>query len=219
MRGFTLGWAAALSPDIFGGLNEMKKFLMLAACAALTACLAGNAAAEELRGRLAVNAKLGVTNPANSEMSNPAGKLVVDSDAGIIGGGGFLYGVDDYIAVELGVTQSSYHTSGFGWANVTDVSVGAQYRFPERQRLIPYGGAGLDVLINDLGAGYANTVVGAHLAVGIDYMLMRQVALNAELKGVEAFTTDVRTFNGGNKIGEFDPSSISFTVGARFFFN
>ena len=163
--------------------------------------------------------KLGVTGPANSEKSNPAGTLVVSSDAGIIGGGGFLYGLDDYVAIELGVTQSSYTTDGFGRADVTDVSFGAQYRFPERQRFIPYAGAGLDVLINNLDNGYANTVVGAHLAVGIDYLLTRQVALTAELKGVEALTTEVRTFNGGSRIGEFDASSLNFTVGARLFFN
>jgi outer membrane protein len=196
----------------------MRKFLLLTACALLTAFLAGNAAAEELRGRMAVTARLGVTNPANSEMADRDGRLVVSTDAGIIGGGGVLFGVDDNIAVELDVTRSSYHTSGFGTAGVTNVSVGAQYRFPERQRFIPYGGAGVDVLINDLSDGYANTVVGMHLAAGCDYMLMRQVALTAELKGVEAFSADVRAFNGA-KVGQFDPSSLSLTIGARFFFN
>lgn len=196
----------------------MHRFLLLTACAVLAAFMAGNAAADELRGRLAVTGRLGVTNPADSEMNHTDGRLVVSTDAGIIVGGGFLFGIDDNIAMELDVTRSSYHTSGFGSADVTNVSVGAQYRFPERQRLIPYGGAGLDVLISDLSNRYANTVVGMHISAGLDYMATRQVALNAELKGVEAVSADVKGFNG-ERIGKFDPSSLAFTIGARFFFN
>jgi len=197
----------------------MRKLVMLVACAMLTALVAGNAAAEDLRGRLAVSAKLGVTNPVDNERNHPDGKLIVDSDAGIIGGGGFFFGIDDNIALEINMTRSSYHTSGFGTAGVTDLAVGAQYRFPERQRFVPYVGAGVDVLINSLdGNRYVDTVVGMHGAAGIDYMAMRQVALTAELKGVQAFSSDVKEFGGG-KVGEFDPSSLSLLVGARFFFN
>lgn len=196
----------------------MKKFVLLAACAVLTAVFAGNAVAEDLRGRLAVTGRIGVINPTDSERAGREGTLVVSTDAGIIGGGGFLFGVDENIAMALEVTRASYHTSGFGTAGVTDISIGAQYRFPERQRFIPYGGAGINVLINDLSDRVADTVVGFHVAAGVDYMLMRQVALNAELKGVEAFSADVRAFNG-YKVGEFDPSNVSLTVGARFYFN
>ena len=197
----------------------MRKFLLLTACALLTAFSAGNSAADELRGRLAVTGRLGVTNPADSEKNLPGvGTLVVATDAGIIGGGGFLYGVHDNIALELDVAWSSFHTSGFGTADVTDLSVGGRYRFPERDRFIPYGGAGIDVLINDLSGRYAKTVMGFHLAAGVDYMAMRQVALSAELKGVKAIAADVRDYNGV-KVGELDPSSLALTIGARFFFN
>lgn len=196
----------------------MRRFIVLVACAVLTAFVAGNAAADELRGRLAVTGRLGVVNPAESERNHPDGRLVVSTDAGIIVGGGFLFGVDDNIAMELDVTRSSFHTSGLGSADVTNVSIGAQYRFPERQRLIPYGGAGLDVLITDLSDRYANTVVGMHISAGVDYMATRQMALNAEVKGVEAASADVKEYGGG-RYGKFDPSSLAFTVGARFFFN
>jgi outer membrane protein len=214
----------------------MKKFVVVAVCAALTAVFAGNATAEELRGRLAATARLGIINPADGETRVPEGRLIVSSDAGVIGGGGILFGVDDNVAVELEVTRSAYHTSSFaptqtvgrntggslgigaGTAGVTDVAMGAQYRLPERQRLIPYLGAGLDILIPDVKDCYTDTVVGAHLAAGVDYMLMRQVAFTAEVRGVEAFSSDVTAFGGG-KVGEFDPSNIAFTVGARFFFN
>ena len=199
----------------------MKKLLLAAACAALMAFSAGNAAADGLRGRLAVTGRLGITNPADSERNNLAGeRVIVSSDAGFIGGGGLLLGVDDNIAVEVDVTRSSYHTGAFGTAGVTNLSVGGQYRFPERQRAVWYGGAGLDVLMPDFKDNYVDTVVGAHVAAGLDYMLTRQVAFNAELKGVEAFSSDVRSFSsGGAKVGEFNPSNISFTVGARIFFN
>lgn len=198
----------------------MKKILVMVACAALTAFIAGNAAAEELRGRVAVLAKVGLTNPADSEerIDGSNRKLVVSTDPGIIGGGGFLFGVDDNIAIDLDVTRSAYHTSGFGQAGVTNLGIGAQYRLPEKQRIIPYGGAGVDVLINDLDRRVVDTVVGFHLAAGIDYMAMRQVALNAEIRGVESFSADVRNYDG-SKLGEFDPSNVSLTIGARFFFN
>ena len=196
----------------------MRKLVLLAACAVLTALFAGNASAEELRGRLALTARMGITNPSNSEKADPDGTLVVSTDPGFIGGGGFLFGVDDNVAVEMEVTRAAFHTSGLGSAGVTDVEVGGQYRLPEKQRIIPYGGAGMDVLINDLSNNVVDTVVGLHLKAGADYMITRQVALNAELKGVEAMNADVRQYNG-NKIGEFDPSNISFTVGVRLFFN
>ena len=194
----------------------MRKFLLFSAGALLLAAtLAGNAQAESLRGRFAVTGKIGITNPAESEMDSSLGRLVVETDAGFIAGLGFMFGVDDHVAVEMDVTRSSFHTSGFGRADVTDISMGAQYRFPERQRLVPYAGAGLDVLVNDLSNRYTNTTIGAHLSAGADLIVSRQMSLTAEVKGVESFGADVDGPNGG----KFDPSSLSVLVGARFFFN
>lgn len=204
--------------SILGRGKVRKSLFVFAACAALVASIAGTAAAEELRGRVAVTARLGIINPAESEKNDPAGKLVVETDPGVIGGGGALVGIDDNLALAVEVTRAAFHTEGFGSAGVTDLSFGMQYRLPEKQRFIPYAGAGIDVLINDLSHRYTDTVVGFHLAAGVDYMLMRQVALNAEVKGVEAFSADVRE-EGRGKVGEFDPSNLGFTVGARFFFN
>ena len=196
----------------------MRKFFLLSAgTLLLAATLTGNAGAEELRGRIAVHGKIGITNPADSEIDSPNGRLVVSSDAGLIGGLGVIFGVDDNVAVELDLTRSSYDTSHFGAADVTNLSVGAQYRFSERQRLVPYLGAGVDVLINDLSNKYTNTTIGAHLSGGVDYMVNRQMALNLEVKGVESFEADAD--GPGGQTGDFDPSSLSFTIGARFFFN
>lgn len=197
----------------------MRKLVILMACAVLTASLAGNASADGIRGRLAVTGKIGITNPADSERNGTEGKLVVSSDAGLIGGGSLLFGIEEDVALELGVTHSTYDTSGLGDAEVTTLSVGGQYRFPEHQRLVPYVGAGLDVLLNGLsGNRYVETVLGGHLAAGLDYFTTRQIAFTAEVKGLQAFSSDVREYGGG-KIGEFDPSTLSLTLGARLFFN
>jgi len=197
----------------------MGKLFSLAVCAMLATVLAGTANASDLRGRVAVTGRVGVINPANSELDVPGvGTLVVKTDAGFIGGGGLLFGVDENIAAELDVTRSSFHAGTYGDAEVTNLSIGAQYRLPERQRLVPYFGGGINVLINDLPHNTAETVLGLHVSAGVDYFLQRQVALTAELNGVEAFSADVKSFNGA-KVGSLDPSSLSFTVGARFFFN
>ncbi|WP_026842995.1 porin family protein [Citrifermentans bremense] len=196
----------------------MRKLFMLSAGALLLATtLTANAGAEELRGRLALTGKIGVINPAKSELDTPQGTMVVSTDAGLTGGVGLMFGVDENVAVELEVSRASFHTSSFGTAQITDVSVGAQYRFPERQRLVPYLGAGMDVLVNDLGNRYTNTTVGAHLSAGVDCILNRQASLVLEAKGVESFSANVDTPSGQN--GEFDPTNLSVTVGARFFFN
>jgi outer membrane protein len=199
----------------------MKRLLAFAAGALLAATFfAGPAAADDLRGRLALTAKLGVVNPRDSEITKGGDRVVVSTDAGFIVGGGLLYGVDDNVAFELELVRSSCDTAAWGDAQVKDLSFGAQYRFPERSRLVPYLGAGVDVLINDLerSASSADTVLGVHLAGGIDYLLTRQVALTAELRGVEAFSADVKGLDG-SRVGSFDPSNISFMVGGRFFFN
>ncbi|MBJ6799468.1 outer membrane beta-barrel protein [Geomonas propionica] len=195
----------------------MRKMLLLCAAALLMAApLAGNASAEDLRGRIAVSGKIGVSNPAESEVDTINGRMVVSTDAGLTGGLGFLFGVDDNVAVEMEVSRTRFDASSFGDADVTDVSIGAQYRFAGQQHVVPYIGAGIDVLINDLDRKYTNTTVGAHVSGGVDFFMNRQVALNLEMKGVEAFKADV---DGPNGTGKFDPSALSFTVGARFFFN
>lgn len=196
----------------------MRKLAVLCAGALILAGpFCASAGAEDLKGRLAVSGKIGIINPAESEVDSPAGRLVVSTDAGLTGSLGFMFGVDSNVAVEMEVSRATFDTSHFGEADVTTISVGAQYRFPERQRMVPYLGGGMDVLINDVGNRYANTTVGVHLAGGIDFLLDRQAAFNIEIKGLESFTADVDGPNGQD--GEFDPSNVTATVGVRFFFN
>ena len=63
-----------------------------------------------------------------------------------------------------------------------------------------------------------DTTVGAHASAGVDYFLLKQLALTAEAKLVAAPDTSI-TDRFGNRRGDFDPSSISTTVGVRYFFN
>src|SRR5689334_24562675 len=51
-----------------------------------------------------------------------------------ISGGGLLFGVNNEIAIELDITRATYDTSSWGEADVKDLSFGAQFRLPERQR-------------------------------------------------------------------------------------
>jgi outer membrane protein len=63
-----------------------------------------------------------------------------------------------------------------------------------------------------------DTVVGAHISGGVDYFVMKQLALTTEIKGVLAPNADIIE-PGFGKVGNYDPVSFSMTFGARFFFN
>ncbi|WP_243370042.1 porin family protein [Geotalea sp. SG265] len=199
----------------------MRKRLFVTAIA-LVAMLAGsNAMAENLRGKVGLTGRLGAIFPADSERNHPDGKLVVETDPGFIGGGGLFYGVDDHVALELNVDHSLFHTKGWSdksrRASMNDVSIGAQYRFNDRNDVVPYLGGGIDILIPELDDLQVDTVLGLHIAAGIDFFVSRNVAFTAELKGLGAFDADVNRL--GAKIGNYDPSNISTTVGLRLFFN
>lgn len=193
----------------------MRKSLLMTAIA-LVAMLAGsNAMAENLQGRIGVTGRLGVVVPADSEANSPVGKLVVETDAGFIGGGGLIYGVDNNVALELDVTHSEFHAKSLGTAKVNNVSIGGQYRFSSDQA-VPFLGLGVDILMSDLPRHDVDTVLGFHLSAGVDYFVSRELALTAQVKGVQAFEADM---TGESSSGDFDPSSLAATVGFRFFFN
>ena len=199
----------------------MRNYVVIAVIVVMAVLLSGNAMAESLKGKFGVNGRLGFIIPADSDKNDPAGRLLVNTDAGITGGGGFIYGLDDNLAVEMDVIHSSFDTNSAEWgtAEINTLSFTVQYRFPAQNRIIPYVGGGVDVLISDLPSHSIDTVLGLHLAAGADYFLTSQFALNAELKGVEAFDADVIDSNGGAKVGNFNPSSLTGTLGVRFFFN
>ncbi|TWJ32489.1 porin family protein [Geobacter argillaceus] len=206
----------------------MRKKLALFCLAAAVTLSASTAMAENIKGKLGVTGRIGFIVPADSDVGPDKSKF--ETDAGFVGGGGFIYGIDRNIAADLEITHSSYsaetHTESFkGDFDVINIGLGAQYRFAVSQpNLTPYAGAGLDIIISDLeqtnGSGRydVDTTVGLHIKGGVDYFLTRQVALNAEGKFVVAPETDIKGWNGGTN-GNFDPTGFTGTVGVRFFFN
>jgi outer membrane protein len=142
------------------------------------------------------------------------------SDVGFVGGGGLILGLMNSFAADFEITHAGFGTDTNTDFDTTNFSLGAQYRFlnlPVRH-LVPYAGIGLDILVNGANNGLdVDTVAGIHIKGGVDYFLMRQLALTSEIKGVIAPNADIKA--GGAKVGNFDPDSFSMTFGARFFFN
>lgn len=196
----------------------MKRFTL---CAVLAVVLlsALPAAAENLAGRFGITGWVGLLVPSN----NTVGDLAVETDIGFNYGGGFIYGVDRNWAVELDVTHSEYGSKtvqsnvNMGDFSITNITLGAQYRFtiPE-PTLVPYVGAGFDILLGDYDRGDVDTMVGVHLSGGVDYFLLKNLALNLELKFLVSPDADLNSAQGS---GNFDPSSFSTMFGVRFFFN
>lgn len=202
----------------------MKKLLVLACIAATVSLATGSAMADSIKGRLGVTGKIGMLFPSDSDYNN----LRIKPDVGFVGGGGLLYGIDDNFAAEIDITRSEFGSEfplggNAGDFGVTNVSLGGQYRFAvTSNKLVPYVGLGLDILFSDYDDPFGvshdvDTTVGVHVSGGVDYFLYRQLALMAEVKGVVAPETDIKWPAGTS--GHFDPTSISGTVGVRFFFN
>ena len=198
----------------------MKKLIVLACLATTISMTAGTAMADSIKGKLGVTGRIGFLVPADNTAENLNNK----TDTGFIAGAGLIYGIDDHFAAELDVTRTSFgsDTGDFG---ITNVSLGAQYRFALQQRqLVPYLGIGLDILVSDYdengGAkSDVDTTVGAHISGGVDYFLQKNLALTAEVKLVVAPDARITDRSSGDHVGNFDPSSFSTTVGIRYFFN
>lgn len=204
----------------------MQRIISLTCLALALIIGTGTAMADSIKGRLGVTGRLGFNVPAESDFNDRK----LETDAGFIGGGGFIYGIDNNLAAEIDVTHTEFdaeRVSGVdeGEFSVTNISLGVQYRFIIPQpKLVPYAGGGLDILLSDhrgpIGTSSrdadVDTVVGVHVSGGIDYFLTKQIVLNAELKGVVAPETDIQT---SREAGNFDPSSVAGTVGIRVFFN
>ena len=204
----------------------MKKFLVCLCVILLSGVCSGNALADNIGGRFGVTGRIGFIIPADSE--NVASGTVVDTDASFIGGGGFIFGIDRNFAAELDITRTEFGASkGFnGDFGTTNITLGVQYRFLNMPmpKLVPYVGGGVDILVNDFTRSDGtqsdvDTVAGVHLAGGVDYFIMKQLALTGEIKGVISPNADIIDKSSGHKQGDFDPSSVSVTFGVRYFFN
>ena len=202
----------------------MKKLLVLVCFAATVSLTTGIAMADSIKGRVGITGKIGILASGDSDY----GDRRIKPDVGLIGGGGFIYGINDNFAAEVDVTRSEFGsdfpTSGnAGDFGVTNISFGGQYRFAAtNNKLVPYIGVGLDILLSEYddrnGVSHdVDTTVGVHVSGGIDYFIYKQLALMVEAKALAAPETDIK-YNSV-KQGNFDPTSFSGAVGVRFFFN
>lgn len=198
--------------------------LLLIVCSLFTSSAFADSAnmSDSIKGRLGITGKLGFLVPADSDAVS-TGVVIgrAHADVGFIGGGGFIFGITENIAAEFDITHSSFGTDANTNFDTTNVSMGVQYRCPHVpvKHLIPYAGAGVDILLNGADNGLdVDNVIGVHVKAGVDYFLMKQFAVTSEIKGVIAANTDINR-PGSGKVGEFDPDSFSMTFGLRYFFN
>lgn len=191
----------------------MKRVFVLVCAAAILSLAAGNATAESIKGKLGVTGRIGFQIPSDGDFND----RVNSTDTGFIGGGGFIYGIDNRFAAEFDITRSDIGSKYLDFG-VTNYSLGAQYRFTsDYPSLTPYAGAGLDILINDANRGHSvDSTVGVHVSGGVDYFIIKQLALTAEVKLLLAPDADI---NGPSGKGNFDPNGVATTFGVRFFLN
>jgi outer membrane protein len=203
--------------------NMIAVFLLSICCLTANSAFADSTnISDSIKGRLGITGRLGFLVPADSE-AIATGTVVgkAHSDVGFIGGGGFIYGFIDNIAADLDITHATFGTDVNTDFNSTSISMGVQYRYLNLpvKHLVPYAGGGVDILVNGANNGLdVDTVVGIHVKAGVDYFVMRELALTSELKGVIAPNADILQ-PGNGKVGEFDPNNFSMTFGVRYFFN
>jgi outer membrane protein len=176
-------------------------------------------------GKAGVTLRGGMVLPVDQKRSPDT----LDSIVGYSYGGGFIYGLNNNLALEVGADHSSFDAelNGVKAAKYqsNDISLGLQYRFlgtaPMMQRAVPYLGAGVDVFVADVKINGVSLdvdpTVGAHLSAGVDLFLNSHMALNAEVKGVLATVADARL--AGATVAKYNGSGAQALFGVRFFFN
>jgi len=191
----------------------MKKTVIALATALLVTTASGVALADSIKGTLGLSGKVGILNPQDSTVDSPLGKLLVETDPGFIFSGGVIYGFDNNVAFEMEISHAMFDF-GSTDATLTDLSVGLQYRFTPENKMVPYMGAGFDVLMPDIDGGSVDTVLGAHIKGGVDYFIERNIALTGEVKLTGGLEADI----DGTNNGKFRTSSMVATCGLRLYF-
>ncbi len=199
----------------------MKKICLFTCLALVIALTTGTAMADSIKGKVGVTGRLGFVVPSDGVYASGSNLNDYRSNVGIVYGGGFLYGVDQNWAAELDITNSHFDLDHFGGtgpsADMINIAMGAQYRFIPQEKLVPYIGFGLDVLVNDLDGFDVDPTVAAHVSGGVDYFLRKNLALTAEAKIVAGQEADIK-YNG-DRVGRFSTTNFNTTFGVRFFFN
>lgn len=232
----------------------MKKIVLFVAAAVFL--FANAAIADSIAGKVGVTARGGASyifkeSKFTDEFLNLNPDMDQDIKPGLAwtGGAGFMYGITDNLAVNFDVIylQSDLKQSSkindptiirsFGTARTIDFSLGAQWRFMPQSRFVPYIGAGLDLLLNDIDPSndlkeqavtppetldfkVANTY-GGHLSLGGDFFITPNIALNAEIRGLYSTKGDITWKQTGNAevdIAKYNPTNVSGFLGIRFFF-
>lgn len=177
------------------------------------------AMAENIAGRLGLTARIGATVPLQDDFI----KGTSDTDAGLAFGGGLIYGFNEHVAGEV----EAFHTpqldvSSGGVktfeADITDISLGVQFRFLAGNRLVPYFGFGPDFITGGLkhvnGTDYKlDWTYGGHVNLGFDWFINKGIAFTTDLRGVYAVDGDV--LRGSAKVTEFQPQWFQGTAGFR----
>jgi outer membrane protein len=196
----------------------MRKLIVISVFS-LFIFITGSAMAESINGRLGVVARVGATVPLKDDFI----KGTSDTKAGLVAGGGLIYGFSEYVAADVEVLHMpklDVHASGVKTyeATVTDVALGLQLRFLTSNNVVPYIGLGPDFITADLrhvnGTGYKlDWTYGGHVNFGFDWFINPGVALTTDLRGVYAVDGDV--LSGSSKVSEYSPQWFQGTVGVR----
>ncbi len=227
----------------------MKKMVLAATVALML--FAGSALADSIAGRFGVTARAGASYVFDSEFTGAgvASGLLggvdkdIEADVGWTGGGGIMYGITNNLSVyfDINYLQTKLKMSGtggawkerFGTGKTLDFALGAQWRFMPTKAFVPYIGAGLDFLWNEIDThkslvGWASGTsfdvdhtFGAHLSAGTDYFFTPNIAMNAEIRGLISTKGDMTYKYPGDTsfdAAKYNPSNVSGFIGIRYFF-
>jgi outer membrane protein len=214
----------------------MKKVILFVVATLLL--LASTAMADSITGKFGITGRGGISYNFDSKLTDD-GVAFTGTDSkikvgpGWAAGGGIMYGITDNLAVEFdviyGQAKAEIMNTDIGVGKTIDFALGAQWRFMPQSKFVPYVGAGLDVFWNKFSADqtlFGDTSIdvavtyGAHVSAGVDFFIMRNLALNAEIRGVYSTDGDMKASNdpAGTVFAKYNPSNISGFLGIRFFF-
>ena len=192
------------------------------AAAVLATLAAATATGESLAGKLGVTGHLGFLIPAASSDTSSVSQERLETRTSFIGGGGFIYGIGDHFAVELEASHAIVDVGNREETSFerTAIDVGFQYRFRPERKLVPFIGAGAEILFvafrEDESKYSVDPALAGYLKAGLDYFIVTNVALTAEFKQV--LGTDAEISAQGISEGKFNPRGSNGFFGVRLIF-
>lgn len=194
---------------------------LIAALVIFCTLIASFAMADTIANRLGITGRAGFAAPLNDDFINGTS----ETKTGFAGGGGLIFGFNNYLATEVDVIQLvklDVKNNGVKTfeASLTDIGVGLQYRIIPDGKVVPYIGAGADFIKGNLkhvnGDEYdMDWTYGGHACAGVDWFLTKGIALTAEARMVRAISGDI--LSGSTKVSEYDPFWVQGTIGIRMF--